>query len=61
MSNRPATVAQADIARVIRACRKAGLPITRIVVRGDRVEVETAENGGDVSIVPVAAGPEVVL
>ncbi len=61
MANRSAMVAQADIARIIRACRKAGLPISRIVHRGDRVEVETTQNDGDASIITVAPGKEIVL
>jgi hypothetical protein len=45
MSNRPALVTQADVARVIRACRRTGLTVMRVVVKPDGVEVETAEHG----------------
>jgi hypothetical protein len=41
MSNRPSNVVQADIARVIRAAKKAGLVIVRIVARPDGVSLET--------------------
>ncbi len=44
MSNRKSIVGQADIARVIRACRQAGQPVSRIVIRPDRVEVETGKD-----------------
>ena len=37
MSNRAAMVSQADIARVIRACRQEGVRVIRIVVRKDSV------------------------
>lgn len=42
MPRRAATVTQADIARVIRAVRDAGLPVVRVVVRADGVAVETS-------------------
>lgn len=41
MPRRPATVTQADIVRTIRAVQAAGLPVLRVVVRGDGVAVET--------------------
>jgi hypothetical protein len=41
MSNRPANVLQADIARVMRAAKQAGLTIVRIVTRPDGVFLET--------------------
>lgn len=43
MSPRPATVSQADVVRAIRACQKTGVPIARVVVRGDGVSIETAD------------------
>lgn len=43
MSPRPATVSQADVVRAIRACQKAGVPIARVVVRGDGVSIETTD------------------
>lgn len=49
MSNRPATVTQADVQRVIRACRKEGVAIARVVVRGDGVSIETTE-GEEVAV-----------
>lgn len=42
MSNRPATVTQADVERAIRACQRRGVPIVRVVVRKDGVAIETA-------------------
>lgn len=41
MPRRPASVTQADIARIIRAAKDAGLPVVRIVARPDGVAVET--------------------
>lgn len=41
MSNRPATVTQADVRRVIRACQREGLAVARVVVRPDGVSIET--------------------
>lgn len=62
MSNRSALVTQAEVARVIRACRQTGLAITRIVVRPDGVEVETAEAGAlPVSTIPLEDRSPVVL
>ena len=46
MSNRRATISQADVARVIRACRREGLAIVRIVVRSDGVSVEATDGEG---------------
>lgn len=45
MPRRPATITQADVARAIRAVQAAGLPIVRVVVRGDGVAVETSAAG----------------
>ncbi|MDR7037416.1 hypothetical protein J2X36_002163 [Methylobacterium sp. BE186] len=42
MPRRPATVTQADVARIIRAAKAAGLPVVRIVARPDGISVETA-------------------
>ena len=41
MGRRAAVVTQADIARAIRALQATGLPVTRVVVRGHEVLVET--------------------
>jgi hypothetical protein len=60
MANRPAIVSQADVARCIRACRKAGLPVARVVVGKDQVWIEVGDSG-NITIVPVATGEEVVL
>jgi hypothetical protein len=57
--NRPAIVSQADVARVIRAAKKAGLEIARIVVRPDGVAVETRRS--DEPNETVEPKPEVVL
>ena len=43
---RGATVTQADISRVIRALRDAGLRVARVVVRPDGVVVETTTEPG---------------
>jgi hypothetical protein len=45
MPRRPASVTQADIARMIRAAQQCGLTITRLVVRSDGVAVETSAAG----------------
>jgi hypothetical protein len=37
-------VTQADVARVIRACRQAGLTVVRVTVRSNGVSVETTSN-----------------
>lgn len=42
MGRRPAIVTQADIARAIRAVQAAGLPVTRVVIRGGEAIIETA-------------------
>ena len=46
MGNRAAMVSQADIARVIWACRQEGVRVMRIVVRKDSVSIEAA-NGDE--------------
>lgn len=44
MPRRAANIAQADIARTLRAMRDAGLSVTRVVVRPDGgVSIETAD------------------
>ena len=43
MSRRAATVTQADVARVIRAAKAAGLTVVRVVARPDGVSVETSD------------------
>lgn len=53
MSNRPATVTQADVARVIRACRQCGVTIARVVVRADGVSVEAVDEDGNTQAYPV--------
>lgn len=61
MSNRPTIVGQADVARVIRACKQAGLTVARVVVKGDRVEIEAGGDSGEVRVIPVERRKEVVL
>lgn len=61
MSNRASIVSQADVTRTIKACQKAGLAIARVVIRGDRVEIEAGKDSGDLSIMTVAQGKEIVL
>lgn len=58
MSNRRATVTQADVARAIRAAKKEGLTVTRLVVRPDGIAVETSANPQQITIEPES---EVVL
>lgn len=41
MPRRAALVTQADVARALRACRQAGLAVTRIIVRADGAAIET--------------------
>jgi len=61
MSNRRATVTQADIARAIRAAKKEGLTVARLVVRSDGVAVETSENDQPDATMTVEPESEVVL
>ena len=61
MSNRRATVTQADIARAIRAAKKEGLTVARLVVRSDGVAVETSENGQPDATMTIESEPDVVL
>lgn len=60
MARRTAVATEADIARCIRACTKSGLPIARVVVRSDRVEIE-AGVGDETKIVSVGKDREVIL
>lgn len=55
MGNRAAIVSQADIARVIWACRQEGVRVMRIVVRKDSVSIEAAN--GDESLSTGLLGP----
>ena len=59
--NRRATVTQADVARAIRAAKKEGLTVTRLVVRPDGIAVETSENVQPTESVTIESEPEVVL
>lgn len=43
MPRRAASVTQADIARVLRAMKDAGLPVQRVVARADGVVIETGD------------------
>lgn len=43
MSNRPATIRQAEIARAVRGVRATGLTVTRVEVEGGKVVVYTGE------------------
>jgi hypothetical protein len=61
VSYRPATVTQADVARVIRACRQEGLEIKRIVVRKDGVSIEAACDEGPEKSTGLEAIPVPVL
>jgi len=61
VSNRPAIVSQADVARVIRACRKEGLVVDRIIVKGDRVEVEAVKDSGEGQTIRVEREKDIVL
>ena len=61
MGNRTAVLSQADVARVIRACRRAGLSVVRAVVRADMVDVETAGTAGDNSAIQAETSKETVL
>lgn len=63
MGNRAAIVSQADIARVIRACRQEGVRVMRIVVRKDSVSIEAANGDGShpQDFLALENQPEVVL
>lgn len=56
MSRRPATVTQADIARIIRAARQAGAASVEIPVNGERVIVRLTD-----PTPPLADQPEPVV
>jgi hypothetical protein len=62
MGNRAAMVSQADIARVIRACRQEGVRVIRIVVRKDSVSIEAADadenNPQDIVRIGQSTAPE---
>jgi hypothetical protein len=62
MGNRAAMVSQADIARVIRACRQEGVRVIRIVVRKDSVSIEAGDadesNPQDIVRIGQSTGPE---
>jgi hypothetical protein len=60
MARRTSVATEADIARCIRACTKSGLPIARVVVRRDRVEIE-AGIGDETKILKVDSDREVIL
>ena len=63
MGNRAAMVSQADIARVIRACRQEGVRVIRIVVRRGRVSIEAADadESNPQDFLELENQPEVVL
>jgi hypothetical protein len=62
MGNRAAIVSQADIARVIRACRQEGVRVMRIVVRKDSVSIEAADGDSHPQdFLALENQPEVVL
>ena len=62
MGNRAAMVSQADIARVIRACRQEGVRVIRIVVRKDSVSIEAGDadesNPQDIVRIGQSTAPE---
>jgi hypothetical protein len=58
--NRRATVTQADVARTIRATKKEGLTVTRLVVRPDGIAVETSENDQPDATMTIESEPDVV-
>lgn len=59
MSRRPATITQADIARIIRAARDAGAAEVELRINGEPVIVRlTSSTGSDA---PLAPRQEVVL
>jgi len=58
VARRAATVTQADIARVIRAMKAAGLPVVRVIAHPDGVSVETSDAP---STRPIEAKKTVVL
>ena len=57
MSRRPATVTQADIARIIRAAKQAGAAEVRVPVNGGEVGIKLSTE----EQVPLAPEVEVVL
>lgn len=60
MPRRPATITQADVARLIRAARAAGVSIARIVLLADRVEI-VAGDASQPGAVTVEREKEVIL
>ena len=60
MSNRKAIVTQADIARAIRAAKKEGLTVARLIVRSDVVSVESG-NDQPGATMAIESEPDVVL
>jgi len=61
MPRRSATVTQADLARTIRACQAAKLPIARVIIsEGCKVVIEMGP-GTNPSIVEVEPRKEVIL
>jgi len=61
MPRRPATVTQADIARVIRAVLAAGLRVERVALRGDGVFVETPDTAISVEPETDQPKPKIIL
>lgn len=53
MSRRPATITQADIARIIRAAKQAGATEVRVPVNGVEVVVKLS-TGDDAPLAPQA-------
>jgi|GEM_PF-2729846 len=62
MAGRAANATQAEVERVIRAAKAAGLTIVRIVARADGIAVETeAAPPAPAAIIPVDGEPRPVL
>jgi hypothetical protein len=59
MSRRPATITQADIARVIRAAKQAGASEVEIKVGGQPVIVRLMKSTGEEA--PLAASEEISI
>jgi hypothetical protein len=56
MSRRPATVTQADVARIIRAAKQAGAATVEIPVNGERIIIRLTD-----PTPPLADHPEPVV
>jgi hypothetical protein len=61
VGSRAGIVSQAQVGRALRACRKDGRPVARIIVKPDRVELEVGVNDGESKVISLAPESEVIL